>query len=121
MLQSHDLLREIQWSGIDEKHRPQIEQIILDGYRLLAVKTDPVQKAHLLVMLGRLLPQDMLWNDDDGVTTLFARAFALHPKDAEVAFRYGSWLVDMALDKDRGSGQVQPDTFLKEFSNSIGD
>lgn len=113
MLQSHDLLREIQWSGIDEKHRPQIEQMILDGYRLLAAKTDPVQKAHLLVMLGRLLPQDMLWNDDDGVTTLFARAFALHPKDAEVAFRYGSWLVDMALDKDRGLELIGQALLLK--------
>lgn len=113
MLQSHDLLREVQWSGPDEKHRPQIEQMILDGYRLLEAKTDPEQKAHLLVMLGRLLPQDMLWNDDDGVTTLFSRAFALHPKDAEVVFRYGSWLVDMALDKDKGLELIGQALLLK--------
>ena len=55
----------------------------------------------------------MLWNDDDGVTTLFARAFALHPKDAEVAFRYGSWLVDMALDKDRGLELIGQTLLLK--------
>lgn len=113
MLQSHDLLREIEWSGYDQKRAPQIEQLILDGYRLLATEPDSKQKAQLLVMLGRLLPQDMLWNDDEGVTELFVRAYALEPKNAEVAFRYGSWLVDMELDKDKGLALISQALLLK--------
>jgi tetratricopeptide (TPR) repeat protein len=113
MLQSNDLLREIEWNGPAGERHPQIEQLILNGYRLLEAESDSKQKAQLLVMLGRLLPQDMLWNDDDGVTQLFARAYALQPQDAEVVFRYGSWLVDMELDKSKGLAMIRQALLLK--------
>jgi hypothetical protein len=102
MLQSHDLLREIEWGAYDEKWRPQIEQLILDGYRLLEAQTSPEHRAKLLMMVGRLLPQDRLWNDYEAVSRLFAQAHALLPKDAEVAYHYGAWLVGREVDMDKG-------------------
>lgn len=49
-----------------------------------------------------LLPQDRYWNDDKAISELFAQAYAIHPTDPELLFRYGQWLVSAELEADKG-------------------
>jgi tetratricopeptide (TPR) repeat protein len=103
VLRAQELLREIEWgTAIQPQHQPVIEEMILDGYRLLQTDLADDERAQLLTMVARLLPQDRYWNDEDAISELFALAYAIHPADAEVLFRYGQWLVDAELDADKG-------------------
>lgn len=119
VLQAQELLREIEWSSaIQTQHQPLIEQMILDGYRLLQTDLLDRDRAQLLSIVARLLPQDRYWNDDDAISELFAQAYTIAPANAEVLFRYGQWLVDAELNSDKGielitrAVQLSPDDAL---------
>jgi Tfp pilus assembly protein PilF len=103
VLQAHDLLREIDWSStVQTQHQSVIEEMILDGYRLLRTDLLDVERAQLLTIVARLLPEDRFWNDSDAITELFAQAYALTSTNAEVVFRYGEWLVEAEMDVGKG-------------------
>ena len=102
VLRTQDMLREIEWGRPSPNHVPSIEEMILDGYRLLSSDMNNNQRTQLLVMVARLLPQDILWNDDEGITKLYAQAYALSATNPEVLFRYGQWLADAKIDIPQG-------------------
>ncbi|PKG98494.1 hypothetical protein CXF95_11420 [Paraglaciecola sp. MB-3u-78] len=103
ILRAHELLREIEWStSIQPQHQQVIEEMILDGYRLLQTNLADEDRTQLLTMVARLLPHDQYWNDDDAISHLFTQAYAIHPSDSEVLFRYGQWLVNTELDAEKG-------------------
>jgi tetratricopeptide (TPR) repeat protein len=103
VLQAQELLREIDCSStIQTQHQPVIEDMILDGYRLLQTDLIDAQRAQLLTIVARLLPQDRYWNDNDAVSELYAQAYALVADNAQIVFRYGQWLVEAEVDVDKG-------------------
>jgi tetratricopeptide (TPR) repeat protein len=103
LLQAQDMLREIDWNGhIQQQQQPVIEEMILNGYRLLQSELAAAPRAQLLTIVARLLPQDKYWNDDDGVTAMYVQAHALMKDNAEIAFRYGQWLSDGEIDVHKG-------------------
>lgn len=78
VLQAQDVLREIEWhQPIQQQHLVVIEDLILNGHRLLQTDLAPAQKAELLTIVARLLPQDRHWNDDQGATAMYAQAYVL--------------------------------------------
>lgn len=103
VLRAQELLREMEWgSSIEPQQQPVIEEMILDGYRLLETNLADDARAQLLIMVARLLPQDRYWNDDLAISELFAQAYAIDPQDPEVLFRFGQWLVSAEIDADKG-------------------
>jgi hypothetical protein len=103
ILQAQELLREIEWnSTVQTQHQPIIEEMILAGYRLLQTDLGDAERAQLLIMVARLLPEDLYWNDDDAISELFAQAYTIAAANEEVVFRYGQWLVAEKIDVDRG-------------------
>lgn len=102
ILTAEDLLREIDWSGSSPEQQTAIEAMVLDGYRLINTNLSNTKQAQLLVMLGRLLPYDRLWNDVSSVSSLYQQAIDLKPHDAEIMFRQGQWLIAAELDYKEG-------------------
>jgi tetratricopeptide (TPR) repeat protein len=96
LLQSNARLREIEDGGgiaEGEADRTAIESLILDGFRIVQVPLAGSERAALLVTLGRLLAVDPEWKDETRIASPLEEAHALAPDDAEVAFRYGRWLL----------------------------
>jgi len=105
VLRTQELLRQLEWNGILEpQYQTIIEELILDGYRLLQTDLEDTHRAQLLLMVARLLPQDSYWNDDEAILELYTQAYGLLPANGEVAFRYGKWLVDAEYDVHKGIG-----------------
>lgn len=108
LLQARDVLRKVEWNGhIRDQQQPVIETLILNGYRLLQTDLAAAQRAQLLTIVARLLPQDKYWNDDDGATAMFTEAHTLLKDNAEVTFRYGQWLSEAEIDVDKGIELIQ--------------
>jgi hypothetical protein len=119
ILRAQELLREIEWSTyIQPQHQQVIEEMILDGYRLLQTNLADDARTQLLIVVARLLPHAQYWNDDDAISHLYTQAYTTHPADSEVLFRYGQWLVNAAIDAEKGiklislSVQLNPDDAL---------
>lgn len=108
IVQARQLLRQLDWqSMLPTEQMDEISVLILEGYRLLAEPFDAGQQAQLRVMLARLLPKDRRWNDDKGITKLFARAYELAPADPQVCFYYGVWQHNSEAEKPPWQSLVQ--------------
>jgi tetratricopeptide (TPR) repeat protein len=127
LLRAHSVLREIEDWGAQahtDEARETIATLTLDGFRLLHFSLSKPERAGLLIMLGRLLPQDFNWNDEARITSLFEEAYQLAPQDAEVAFRYGLWILANSKQQDKGfelirkATQLQPENAL--FWGTLG-
>lgn len=121
LLRARSLLREVEdWpmTADNEEVRTNIATLTLDGFRLLQFTQSKPERAAVLVALGRLLRQDLSWNDEARIGALFEEAYRIAPGDAEVAFRYGQWLLGEEGQAEKGvellrkATQLQPENAL---------
>jgi len=110
LLRAHSVLRDLESIGGPEEDQETISALTLDGFRLLQIQQSDADRARVLTMLGRLLPQDYNWKDRSRITELFEEAHRLAPDDAEVNFRYGYWLVSDAEEPEKGYGYIRSAT-----------
>lgn len=121
LLRARSLLREVEdWpmTTDNEEVRTNITTLTLDGFRLLQFTQSKTERAGVLITLGRLLRQDSNWKDETRLAALFEEAYRLAPGDAEVAFRYGQWLLSKDGQAEKGiellrkAAQLQPENAL---------
>lgn len=121
LLRAHNVLREVEdWPvTIDNDDvRTNITTLILDGFRLLQLPQSKPERAQVLIALGRLLRQDINWSNEARISALFEEAYQLAPKNAEVAFRCGQWLLgddeqsEKGVDLLRKTTELQPENAL---------
>lgn len=119
LLRAHNVLREVEgWPVDNPEVRTNITALTLDGFRLLQLPQSKPERARLLITLGRLLRQDMNWNNQARIASLFEEAYQLAPENAEVAFRYGQWLLSDDEQAEKGveffrkAARLQPENAL---------
>ncbi len=114
-LKAHNLLREIEDWGIQagENLVEQIPGMIPEGFSLLNHPLSKKDRASILVILGRLLPQDRKWNAPQEITALLEEAYKLAPNEGEVVFRLGLWLQDQEGRENEGLELLQKATQLQ--------
>jgi uncharacterized protein HemY len=116
LLRAHNVLREVEdWpaTAYSEEARENITALTLDGFRLLQFPRSEPERAHVLIMLGRLLRQDANWNDEARITSLFEEAYQLASENAEVTFRHGQWLLSGDKQSEQGVELLQKATQLQ--------
>jgi len=121
LLNAHNILRKVEdWpsSNNNDETRKDITTLALDGFRLLQFSQSKSEQARVLITLCRLLRQDTSWNDKARITALFEEAYQLSSENAEVAFRYGQWLLSEDKQPEKGvkllkkAMQLQPENAL---------
>jgi len=89
---SHRLAREMEYNPIVPKEIEEaIPPLIPEGYALLNQRLKKIDRAAVLVMLGRLITLDRTWsgNKNEETLSLFTEAYRIAPTNSEVVFRYG--------------------------------
>ena len=102
LIDSHDLLRDLEWEADYQAQQGKIKSLIMEGFRLLQVTQSNQHRAHLEVMVGQLLSYDQGWNDDPSITALLEKALKFAPNNPEFQFQLGYWLVAAEIDMSRG-------------------
>ena len=115
LLRCRRLFEEIEWQTLlNEQQISLVKELILEGHRLQQDPLGDEMNARVSLALGRLIPQDGAWNDDNAVTQQFDLTIKLKPDEAEGLFRYGTWLVASEYDPEKGLELMHRATKLSE-------
>mgnify|MGYP002620812394 CR=1 FL=1 len=109
LLRSRNLLREADYFGaqLPDTHLDTIPALITDGFSLIDNDFVNLDRARLNVSLARLLQYDRRWQTPRAVGELFAKARALAPNNADVAYWYGEWLLNQEPPDPQGLALIQ--------------
>ena len=108
-LGSISILREADYYGaqLPATYMEPIPALITEGFGLLATDLSNARQALVLGNLARLLQFDRSWKQPEAIGDLFEDALSLQPRNAEIAYWYGEYLINQESNLERGEQLIR--------------